>query len=460
MDKNLLWQNTLDEIKKTTSFSTFNLFFQNTSIISIDDHQDPAKVSISTPNAFNRDSLKKRFKNTVDKVLSEKTGKKCQTEYISNPKTQPNGPNLFSQETSDYLEKQTKENQIKNSIRNAFLKESFTFENFAVSPSNEVAYAAATAVAKNPGSAYNPLFLYGDVGVGKTHLMQAVGIRLLENKPTGNLVYCPGEQFTNEIIEAIRGKKTPQFRNKYRKTDILLIDDVQFIAGKNTVQEEFFHTFNAIQSNGGQIILTSDRPPHEIKLLEDRLRSRFEEGLTIDIQEPNFELRTAILLIKSKQMNHALPMDAAQEIAFHITSTRKLQGFLSKLFAVTGLKKVPITKEVVSQLLKKRSPEENDNIPRPYINPKEIVKGISKYYDIPLQTLCGPRRSKPIVVPRQYAMYLLKSDLGISYVEIGKMFGDRDHTTVMYAVEKVGKILRDSPETQLEFSTLRKQIYG
>ncbi len=460
MNTENLWTNTLEQLKPNISFSHFNLYFAKTHIQEIKKTDADTTIIISCPNIFVQDYLTKNHLELVTTTISNLLRESVSVSFqIASQQAKTTIPDLFSQETQEFVNQQKQESLVENSIRRSGLRTTHTFENFAVSPTNEVAYAAATAVAKNPGTSYNPLFLYGDVGVGKTHLMQAIGIRILERNPEFKLIYCPGEHFTNEIIEAIRNKRTPQFRNKYRHVDGLLIDDIQFIAGKNTVQEEFFHTFNAIQSSGGQIILTSDRPPSEIQLLEDRLRSRFEEGLIIDIQQPNFELRTAILLIKSKQMDINLPMDLAQEIASEITSTRMLQGFLTKLSATSTFTKEPISRPMILKMLKK---EATDGLSKPktYINPKEVVRVVSKYYDIPTQALIGPRRSKPIVTPRQYAMYLLKNDLGVSFMEIGRMFGGRDHTTVMHAVEKVAKIISVSPKLQMEISTLRKEMYG
>ena len=367
---------------------------------------------------------------------------------------------LFSNATQTVVQQSKNEYAYKMAIKKSGLNPDHTFENFAVSPTNEVAFAGATAVAKNPGYTYNPFFIYGDVGVGKTHLMHAVGIRILEDKSSSNLVYCIGEQFTNEIIEAIQTKKTPQFRNKYRKVDVLLIDDIQFIAGKDFVQEEFFHTFNSIKSAGGQVVMTADKPPHEIKLLEDRLRSRFEEGLAIDIQEPNFELRTAILRIKAQQMGMNLPMEGAQMIAQHTTSTRKLEGILKKIYASVSLNNNPITEKLVSEILKSQGGEDIPEEKRPYIRPAEIVKEVARHYNISEQLIYGTRRSKPIVIPRQYAMYLIRMDLNLPFQEIGRIFGGRDHSTVMHAVQKISAEVSKSNIMQQEFSTLRKQIYG
>ena len=239
------------------------------------------------------------------------------------------------------------------SVYRTGLNAHFTFDNFAVSSSNEVAHAAAKAVAKQPGQMYHLLFIYGGVGVGKTHLMQAAGHEILRKNPDTRLVYCTGEEFTNEIIEAIRGRSTANFRQKYRKAKALLLDDVQFIGGKDTVQEEFFHTFNAINKEGGQVILTSDRLPREIVGLEDRLRSRFEGGLTVDVQEPTFELRAAILLIKAQQLKINLPIRVAQAIAANIVSVRGLEGFLLKINSEQLTRKEPLTEEFALALLGK-----------------------------------------------------------------------------------------------------------
>jgi len=462
MNHTQLWQSIVEHIRPNISLSHFNLYFTKTHPSPIMDNNSIQKLQLLCPNIFVKDYLSKHYQERLTEIATMIMEKDMEIEFLLEKRENKptNTPDLFSSETETLLAQQQESQLLENAFRRANLRPNYTFENFAVSPSNEVAYAAATAVAKNPGTAYNPLFLYGDVGVGKTHLMQAIGARLLEKNPELKLIYCPGEHFTNEIIDAIRSKRTPQFRNKYRQVDALLIDDIQFIAGKNTVQEEFFHTFNAIQSGGGQVILTSDRTPSEIQLLEDRLRSRFEEGLIIDIQQPNFELRTAILLIKSKQMKINLPMDLAQEIASSISSTRMLQGFLTSLTANTIFKNEPITKEVVFKLLKKETKEEGVIKLGSYVSPKELIRVISKYYDIPTSSLIGSRRSKPIVTPRHYAMYLLKTDLKISLMEIGRIFGGRDHTTVLHAVDKIAQNINKSPELQMEISTLRKQIYG
>jgi len=272
------------------------------------------------------------------------------------------------------------------------------------------------------------------------------------------MIYCTGEDFTNEIINAIRRKETYPFKKKFRSADLLLIDDAQFIAGKTAVQEEFFHTFNAIRQEGGQIVLVSDQPPQAIDRLEDRLRSRFEGGLTIDIQQPNFELRTAILLIKAKTLGVALPMDVAQLIAANIESVRRLEGFLARLMTESSLRNQEISEPLVRGLLGNLNDAEVRASPS--VRPKEILKIVATHFNITLSALEGPRRSKPLVIPRHLAMYVLRTDHHLPLEEIGSLFGGRDHTTVIHAVDKVTKHLSDSELLRVELSSIRKKIYG
>lgn len=314
------------------------------------------------------------------------------------------------------------------------LRPDYVFKTFAVSTSNEMAHAAALAVSKTPGGAYNPLFLYGGVGVGKTHLMHAIGSNILQNNPDSNIIYCTGEEFTNEIVEAIQSKRAMNFKNKYRHTQVLMIDDIQFIAGKNAVQEEFFHTFNALIKNTAQIILTSDRPPHEINLLEDRLRSRFEAGLMIDIQQPSFELRTAILLIKSQANNIVLPMNLAQLIASKVDSARKIEGIINLLKSKQELEHKTIDQTLIEDLLRL---EGNKRPAQIRVQPEEIIKTVANHFRIKQSAVRGQSRMKDLVTARHIAMYLLRQELKLPLEEIGKWFSNRDHTSVLHATQKI-----------------------
>ncbi len=342
--------------------------------------------------------------------------------------------------------------RYKLAAQKAHLREDFTFDSIAVSSSNEMAYAAASAVAQNPGQAYNPLFLWGGVGVGKTHLMQAIGNSVLKKSPDQSLLYCMGEEFLNEIISAIRSKKTLEFKERYRKLAVLLIDDIQFIAGKNTAQEEFFHTFNAITRSGGQVIMTSDRPPHEIHPLEDRLRSRFEGGLTIDIQQPTFELRTAILLIKAQKLALDLPMEIAQIIASEVESTRKLEGVVFKLHSAHHFQNRPLDEKLAREIL---GQESKPVIPRQNLKPSAVLRAVTSHFHISANTLRGPSRKQEYVYARHIAMYILKHELNLPYTEIGASFGGRDHTSVMHAFQKIEQEVKENQQIQQDISAIR-----
>lgn len=321
-----------------------------------------------------------------------------------------------------------------------------------------MAWAACEAVAKNIGSAYNPLFLWGGVGVGKTHLMNAVGYYAKKNDINKNVYFCTGEDFTNDIVEGIRNKTTQKFRNKYRKLDILLIDDIQFIAGKDAVQEEFFHTFNAIVAAGGQIILTSDKPPSEISKLEERLRSRFEAGLIVDIAPPDFELRCAITQIKAKEKNINLEMNIVQTIAANLDSARKIEGFLIRLRSAVEINKYPeITEEIVENLLGKRDQEIEK---RKKVSSEDVIEAVCKQYTLKKKQILGDSRVKNFALPRQILMYLLRTELNLPLQEVGRIIGGRDHTTVMHAVEKITKLASESVDIREDITGIKKTLWG
>jgi chromosomal replication initiator protein len=343
----------------------------------------------------------------------------------------------------------------KVAAKQASLREDFTFKTFAVSGTNEMAHAAATAVSQNPGVTYNPLFLYGGVGVGKTHLMHAVANNILKNIPETKILYCTGEEFTNEIVNAIRTKKANHFKNKYRNVQVLLIDDVQFIAGKNTVQEEFFHTFNALIGQNRQVILTSDRPPHEINLLEARLRSRFEAGLMIDIGQPTFELRTAILLIKASAQNISLPMNIAQLIASKVDSARKIEGVLKLIKSAIELQNKELNEDLINSILKT---EETDHTQKLKVAPQDIIKAVANHYHVKQTAIKGKVRVKSLVTARHVAMYLMDLELNIPLVEIGRWFSNRDHTTVIHAKKKISNNLLKDDLLQRDISALKMSL--
>jgi len=380
----------------------------------------------------------------VEDVVSFKAGKKTLVSFIVVAETKTvTGPLLDFQPTKEDI------------YRKAGLNPLATFENFAVSPTNQVAFASAQAVAKSPGSSYNPLFFYGTVGVGKTHLAQSIARTILDDDAESNVYFCSSEKFMNELIESIRSKTTARFRKKYRTLKLIIVDDIQFLAGKQTVQEEFFHTFNSIVAGGGQIVLTSDRPPFEIQKLEDRLRSRFSGGLIVDIQQPDFELRTAILLIKAREKNIQIEMEAAKIIAETVQDTRSLEGTLLSLYArsVTTDSQI-IDLSIVESFFHKKTERVKERV-----SPQDVIKTVCSFYHINPSQLKGNSRKSTFSLARQVAMYILRTELAINLVDVAFLVKRKDHTTVMHAVNKIQeKRMRDETfrgEIEMIIKTVR-----
>ncbi|MFC1627192.1 chromosomal replication initiator protein DnaA [Patescibacteria group bacterium] len=459
MNEESLWSVVLSEMELNLSPGNFTTWVSPLSISKIEEKKgEKPVIEVACPSVFHKNQVSERYvgqiKKAAEKVLKKKCDVRLEVKQKEREKDDPSKDEagLFSVDM-DKLAKDAYE----GSIYKAGLNPSFTFESFAVSSSNEVAHAAAKTAANKPGQMYHLVFIYGGVGVGKTHLMQAIGHEVLKKNPDLPLVYCTGEEFTNEIIQAIRSRTTASFRQKYRKARCLFLDDVQFIGGKETVQEEFFHTFNAINKEGGQVVLTSDRLPNEIEGLEDRLRSRFEGGLTVDIQEPGFELRAAILLIKAQQKKIELPMKVAQVIAANIESTRKLEGILMRLNSEMLARKEPLTEELAMALLGKINGEVS--VPKKKISAKQIIGEVAKYYEIKVTDIKGDRRLKVISLPRQIIMYLLRKELRIPLKEVGRLLGGRDHTTIMHGADKISKELVESEALRMDVTSIRKRLY-
>ncbi|VVA43251.1 Chromosomal replication initiator protein DnaA [Candidatus Roizmanbacteria bacterium] len=402
---------------------------------------DKVTLSISSPGA--QIFLEKRT-NEIEASFFEFSQKKIEIDFIIKNSTNKSvvAP-LLSFEPS-----------IEDVFAKAGLNKKYNFDNFAVSTTNQVAYAAAQAVVKNPGMAYNPLFLYGGVGVGKTHIAQAVAKKILEADRNKKVYFCPGDNFTNELIESIRGKSTGHFRKKYRYLNLLIVDDIQFIAGKNAVQEEFFHTFNSIASAGGQIILTSDRPPSAIKNLEDRLHSRFLGGLTVDIQAPDFELRSAILLIKAKEKGIDVDIEAIKIIAERVVDCRGLEGALLSIYAkVLGIKE-KIDLEAVEMFFSQNGGEKKKRV-----NPSEVIKTVCSFYNIKQSHLKGPSRAASIAFYRQITMYLLKKELGMTLREVAEILNRKDHTTALHAEQKISNLILRDQNLKKEVDTITQSLF-
>ncbi len=334
------------------------------------------------------------------------------------------------------------------------LNPKYTFENFVVGPNNSLAHAAAVAVAESPGRAYNPLFIYGGVGLGKTHLMHAVGHSVAKRFPHLRIEYVSTETFTNELINAIREDRMAEFRERYRSVDLLLVDDVQFIAGKERTQEEFFHTFNALYEAHKQIILSSDRPPKEILTLEERLRSRFEWGLITDIQPPDLETRIAILKMNAEQRGLRISEEVLEYIARQVTSNiRELEGALMRVIAYASLNGLELTKAVAARALSEIfAPREAQ------VEPQEVIQKVAERFGLRPEDLVGGGRKKEVVLPRQVAMYLVRELTRASLPEIGQLFGGRDHTTVLYAIQKIQELVENDREVQRLIQSLKEAL--
>jgi chromosomal replication initiator protein len=451
IDQKVAWHDTLEIVKVSVSPAIFSTWFSQTHISKVDDLGKRAVVEIGCPTSFAKNTIESRYFGLIQDSVGKTFGKPVDLTFIvkENPEKQSGtkdtpAPLFMNEESSK---------DVMETLQRARIRPAFTFENFAVSGSNQMAHAAAEAVSQGLGLAYNPLFIWGGVGVGKTHLMVAVGNYALRNNQDLKVLFCTGEDFTNDIVEGIRNKTTQAFRNKYRKLDLLLIDDIQFIAGKDTVQEEFFHTFNAVTSAGGQIILTSDRPPSDISRLEERLRSRFEAGLIVDIAQPDFELRCAITQIKANQKGINIEMDQVQMIAANAEGARKIEGILTKLMTEIFVKKTPITNEMVEVALGKNT---DNGVKVVRSSPNEAVDAISKYYQVGKRLLLGEGRSRPIARPRQVLMYILRTHLGIPLEEVGRIVGNRDHTTVMHAVGKITQLAASDVQIREDISRIKQ----
>jgi len=410
-----VWEELLSKLEKKLQPQNFKTWFKPTQLYSATSE----KLTIMVPNDFFKKWLDRYYMGMIRREIAKISGREMEVDFILPPKY-----NSIKKRKNVGFKK-------KRSVSR--LNPRFHFNSFVVGNNNRLAHAAALAVAQSPARAYNPLFIYGEVGLGKTHLLQAIGHYITENSEL-TFTYLSSEQFTNELINAIRDDKTTVFRRRYRNTDVLLVDDIHFLAGKERTQEEFFHTFNALHEAHKQIVLSSDRSPIEIPTLEKRLQSRFEWGLIADIQSPDLETRIAILKKKAEIENMELPDEVATFIAERIkTNIRKLEGCLVRITAHSSLFKEKIDMNSVKEILKGILPEEK---PRP-ITVELVQKTVSKYYKIKESTIKGKKRSRSIAFPRQIAMYLCRELTEDSFPEIGAKFGGKDHTTVMYAYRKI-----------------------
>lgn len=448
MDLDKIWKTALGELEIVLSKANFSTWFKDTFISSYKN----GVVVIGVPNAFTKEWLQNKYHREILEVLKKnfphidsldykvlsihKLNNEDKAFKVSKPAFKPN-PII-------------KNTQLNQEFK---LKPEYTFEKFVVGNSNKLAHAASLQVAKNPGKKYNPLFIYGGVGLGKTHLMQAIGHDLLQSGK--KVIYVSCEKFTNEFVYSIRNNATEKFKKKYRNTDALLVDDIQFLVGKGGTREEFFHTFNALHDKRRQIVISSDRPPKALSTLEDRLKSRFEWGMIVDIAPPDFETRKAILESKSQEKRFNLPDEVISQIAERVQSNiRELEGALNRLMAYVDLNNREPTIELVSQVLGSVISHKPSSLTF-----EKILDTVIKYYNVNLEDVLGRKRVKEIVIPRQIAMYLLRTELNYSFPQIATRIGKKDHTTIMYACGKIEKQLRTNLELQRDLNLIKEKLY-
>ena len=458
MNLNQIWQAALGTIQLQTSRQEFDTWLRGTTLVAL----DGGMATVGTSSPFHKEGLENRYLAPVRRSLGDIVGYPVQVRVVI---TSGSVVRMDASETVS-LAPQTSDESAANSdravqldftntMRTGMLNPKYTFARFIVGSSNRLAHAACLAVADNPGQAYNPLFLYGGVGLGKTHLLHAIGNYVLDRDPEINVLYVSSEKFTNDLINAIRRQQTEEFRIRYRNIDVLLIDDIQFIAGKDATQEEFFHTFNALHSAAKHIVISSDKPPKAIVTLEERLRSRFEWGLICDIQPPDLETRTAILRAKGEQMNVYIPDEVFDFLAHKVQSNiRELEGSLNRVAAHADLHKTAISVEVATLALADLLGSSR----RKRITPEMILNVVSEHYGVDIRTLQGRGRSRNIVIPRHVAMYLLREETDCSLIDIGNLLGGRDHTTVMHGCEKVSEEINTDSRLRSEILSIRERL--
>jgi len=444
MDAEKAWQSALGQLQMELPKASFDTWVRDTRFFSYDD----GLITISVRNAYARDWLESRLSSTVSRLLMGIMNRAVEVAFVVNG----NGNEVTVSEPVP-VDETTGNVQIKlQDVRSHTLNPRYTFDNFIVGSNNRLAHAASQAVAENPATAYNPLFLYGGVGLGKTHLLYAIGNYCQEHGQ--RVLYVSSEEFTNDMINAIRSHTTQAFREKYRTADVLLVDDIQFIAGKESTQEEFFHTFNTLHGQNKQIIVSSDRPPKSLITLEERLRSRFEWGLTADIQLPDLETRLAILRSKAERSGHTVPVEIMDLIARKVQSNiRELEGALNRIIAFADLSGLALTPQLVDVALADLLHQRGD------LKPGAVVDMVAKTFNLSVDRLLSPDRSRDVALPRQIAMYLMR-ETNISLPQIGMALGGRDHTTVMYACEKVADLLERDDKVRRQVVQIRELLYA
>ncbi len=450
IDNQQLWQAVLGRLELSISKPSFATWFKGTQVLD----KNKEKLIVGVPNGFSKEWLKNKYHNDIVKAVRTISPEIREVQYqivSSASQTIKSGLNSAAA-TATIVTRQASTPAASPTING--LNPKYTFQTFIVGSSNELAAAACQAVAKKPGTSYNPLFLYGGVGLGKTHLMQAVGNEILAHNPNARVLYVTSEKFTNEFVEAIERGKIPAFKELYRNVDLLLIDDIQFLAGKERSQEEFFHTFNTLYQNNKQVVLSSDRLPKEIPAIEERLVSRFAWGMIADIQSPDLETRIAILNAKCREKNYNISNEVVIYIAEIIQSNiRELEGALNRLMVFCELNGTLPTIDLAKNVLAATAPKKKG------IGIKKLVEVVASFYNVTIDDLKKQSRKKEFVKPRQVAMYLIRKELDNSFPSIGEFFGGRDHTTVMHAVEKIEGLVKEKDSLKQELDLILEKAY-
>jgi chromosomal replication initiator protein len=466
MNTNELWQAVLGELELKLSKANFTTWFKQTFITNFNENE----VIVGVPNTFTKTWLEKKYHKEIHNLIQNFANNARIKNVFYKVETKPGLPisidpieieKIINEapvlpQTNYYQAPQPVYLQARPDTIEVSLNQKYAFSNFIVGKQNELAHAAAQAVASQPGGVYNPLFLYGGVGLGKTHLLQAVGNEIGKQNPKAKILYVTSEKFTNDYINAIRTNRTREFKDLYRTVDVLLVDDIQFITGKEGTQEEFFHTFNALHQNNKQVVLTSDRPPKAIPDLEQRLSSRFEWGMMADIGSPDFETRIAILQAKCREKNYLLE----QEILHHVgtvvqSNVRELEGALNKIIALHQFKNTIPTIESVKPIIASFQPSKN----KKSITPRHLIQTVAVYFDLQIEDLLGKSREKRLAFPRQIIMYIMREEMKSSFPSIGTELGGRDHTTAMHAYEKISNQISGDEKLQQDVEMIKQRLY-
>ena len=459
MDAKQVWRAALGELQVSLSPANYETWLRDTSLMDVDDQ----RFRIAVPNGFAKDWLENRYRSLISQTLARIVGYSVQVEFVVSPSAAtpaaeaPVADRPAPEPTGGNQHVRVEATRVGGEGGATNINERYTFANFIVGSANRLAHAASLSVAERPGHAYNPLFLYGGVGLGKTHLMHAIGNQVIARFPRKRVMYATSEKFTNEFITSIQQGRIDEFRSRFRRIDLLLIDDIQFIADKERTQEEFFHTFNAIHEDGKQIVLSSDRPPKAILTLEERLRSRFEWGLIADLTAPDLETRIAILRAKAEEGGVPIGSDVIEFIARKVVSNiRELEGALNRIVAFASMGATPISIDLAQAVLSNvlYNPKKRQ------VTPERIAKAVSDYYSVPMDVLQGQKRDKAIVLPRQIAMFLMREETDVSLLRIGAELGGRDHSTVLHACDKINREVAANDDLRREIAAVRELIYA